>query len=110
MPNIKILENFQVEHPSIKEKAVKIVTWTRPLMGWVKLNCDEICCENLGNSGGGGIIHDNNGIVNATYSVNFGNVTNNVVELIAILEGIRLCKHFHFFDVIIESDSCIVVD
>lgn len=50
MPDIKIVENFQVERLSIKEKAVKIVTWTRPPMGQVKLNCDGSCCGNLSKS------------------------------------------------------------
>ena len=76
----------------------------------MKLNCDGNCCGNLRNLGGGGIIHDNNSIVKASFSAHFGNETNNGVELKAILEDVRLCKQLQLFNVFIETNSRIVVD
>lgn len=76
----------------------------------MKLNCDGRCRGNPSNSGGGGVIRDNNGVVKIAYSSHFGNGTNNASELKAILEGIHLYKNFHFFNVIIESDSHVVVN
>ncbi|KAK0596383.1 hypothetical protein LWI29_015201 [Acer saccharum] len=46
----------------------------------------------------------------AAFSSFFGNGTNNSAELKAIMEGIRLCKRLLHFNVIIKSDSRIVVD
>ncbi|XWS40358.1 hypothetical protein CRYUN_Cryun18bG0134200 [Craigia yunnanensis] len=76
----------------------------------MKLNCDGSCCGNPRNSGGGGIIRDNNGVVKAALSAHFGNETNNGAEHKAILEGIRLCNQLQLFNVFIETDSYIVVD
>ena len=76
----------------------------------MKLNCDESCCGNTGNSGGGGIIRDNNGVVKTAFSVHFENETNNEAELKTILEGIRFCKQLQLLNVFIETDYCIVVD
>ena len=87
-----------------------LVGWIKPLCGWIKLNCDGSCRGNPGNSGGGGIIRDCDGMAKAAFSSHFGNGTNNSAELKAILEGIRLCKRLLYFNVIIESDSRIVVD
>ncbi|KAF5462708.1 hypothetical protein F2P56_018694 [Juglans regia] len=101
---------FQIERPRTGAKEVKIVTWSKPPSGWVNLNCDGSCRGNLGNSGGGGIIRDSYSVVKAVFSTHFGNGTNNSAELKAIVEGILLCKQFHFFNIIIESDSRIVVD
>lgn len=110
MQDVKILEAFQIVRPIIGVKEIKTVYWSKPIPGWVKLNCDGSCRGNPGNLGGGGIIRDFQGVVKAAFSAHFGHGTNNEAELQAILEGIRLCKQFHFFNVVIESDSRIVVD
>ena len=39
MHDIKIMEEFQLDRPSIVEKTWKIVTWSKPHVGWMKLNC-----------------------------------------------------------------------
>ncbi|KAF5464979.1 hypothetical protein F2P56_015014 [Juglans regia] len=70
-----------IERPRIRANEVKIVTWSKPPSGWVKLNCDGSYRGNPGNSGGGGIIHDSNGVVKAAFSTHFGNGTNNCAEL-----------------------------
>lgn len=55
-------------------------------------------------------MRDENGKPKGEYLSYFGIGTNNGAELKAILEGIRLCKNLSCYNVIIESDSKIVVD
>ncbi|XP_035540358.1 uncharacterized protein LOC118344262 [Juglans regia] len=52
MHDLKILEDFNLERPHISMRPSKIVKWSRPPSGWVKLNCDGSCRGNPGNSGG----------------------------------------------------------
>lgn len=70
--DIKILEEFQIERPRTGAKEVKIVTWSKPPLGWVKLNYDGSCRGNRGNTGGGGIICDSNDGVKAAFSTHLG--------------------------------------
>ncbi|KAI9170044.1 hypothetical protein LWI28_021597 [Acer negundo] len=63
-----------------------------------------------GSSGGGGVIRDDVDTVWVGYSAHFGHGTNNGTELRAITEGFMLCRRLNLFNVIIESDSKVVVD
>ncbi|KAK0598914.1 hypothetical protein LWI29_000693 [Acer saccharum] len=105
-----IMKELQIQHHKVFARPGKFFSWTKPPAGWIKLNCDGSCRGNSGNSGGGGVIRDCHGMAIAAFSSFFGNGTNNSAELKAILEGIRLCKRLLHFNVIIESDSRIVVD
>ncbi|KAK0581732.1 hypothetical protein LWI29_017271 [Acer saccharum] len=105
-----IMKELQIQHHKVFARPGKFFSWTKPPAGWIKLNCDGSCRGNPSNSGGGGVIRDCHGMAIAAFSSFFGNGTNNSAELKAILEGIRLCKRLLHFNVIIESDSRIVVD
>ncbi|KAK0598182.1 hypothetical protein LWI29_032329 [Acer saccharum] len=105
-----IMKELQIQHHRVFARPGKFFSWTKPPAGWIKLNCDGSCRGNPGNSGGGGVIRDCHGMAIAAFSSFFGNGTNNSAELKAIMEGIRLCKRLLHFNVIIESDSRIVVD
>ncbi|TXG69366.1 hypothetical protein EZV62_004301 [Acer yangbiense] len=105
-----IMKELQIQHHRVFARPGKFISWTKPPAGWIKLNCDGRCRGNPGNSRGGGVIRDCHGMAIAAFSSFFGNGTNNSAELTAIMEGIRLCKRLLHFNVIIESDSRIVVD
>ncbi|KAK0606889.1 hypothetical protein LWI29_005714 [Acer saccharum] len=105
-----ILESFRLQCPINVSRPSKIVKWSRPLAGWIKLNCDGSCRGNPGNTAGGGIIRDSNGMVKGAFSTHYGDGTNDGADLKAIVDGIRLCKKLHLVNIIIESDSKIVVD
>ncbi|KAK3199205.1 hypothetical protein Dsin_022620 [Dipteronia sinensis] len=109
-PDFCIMKEFQIQQQSVCTRPGKIILWVKPPVGWMKLNCDGSCRGNPGNSGGGGIIRDCHGMMKAAFSSYFGNGTNSSAELKAILEGIRLCKWLLYFNVIIESDSRLVID
>ncbi|KAG6729530.1 hypothetical protein I3842_01G032600 [Carya illinoinensis] len=100
----------QLQCQNIISRPGRIVKWSRPPEGWFKLNCDGSCRGNPGNTGGGGIIRDSHGLVKGAFSTYYEYGTNNSAELKAIVEGVRLCKRLHMNNIIIESDSKIVVD
>ncbi|KAK4852601.1 hypothetical protein QYF36_025365 [Acer negundo] len=87
-----ILKSFQLQCPINVSRPGKIVKWSRPPVGWIKLNCDGSCRGNPGNTGGGGIIRDSNGMVKRAISTHYRDGTNNGSELKASVDGIRLCK------------------
>ncbi|KAI9191517.1 hypothetical protein LWI28_009422 [Acer negundo] len=107
---MKILQDLQIDPPVQRLRRHRLVAWQRPPAGWFKLNCDGSCRGNPGSSGGGGVIRDDVGTVRGAYSAHFGHGTNNGAELRAITEGIALCKRLNLFNVIIGSDSKVVVD
>ncbi|KAK4833981.1 hypothetical protein QYF36_014386 [Acer negundo] len=108
--DMKILQDLQIDPPVQRHHWHRLVAWQRPPMGWFKLNCDGSCRGNPESSGGGGVIRDDVGTVRGAYSAHFGHGTNNGAELRAITKGIVLCKRLNLFNVIIESDSKMVVD
>lgn len=56
------------------------------------------------------MVRDESGRVKWAFSAYFGLATNNEAELRAVRECIFLCKKFNFVNIIIESDSKLVVD
>lgn len=91
-------------------KRSKIVSWCKPWEGWVKLNVDGACRGNPGSCGGGGVIRDDKGRFLAAFSTKFGFGTNNEAELRALNCGLVLCKELGFQNIVIESDSMLVVN
>ena len=71
---------------------------------------DGSCRGNPGNCGGGGVLRDHRGRMNAGFSAHYGFGTNNEAELRALLQGVRLCKEMDCLNVILECDSKVVVD
>lgn len=58
---------------------------------------------------GGGIIRDLQGVLVAAFSSSYVQGTNNIAEFVTLLEGLQLCRDLDLHNVIIESDSSIVV-
>ncbi|XP_060212308.1 uncharacterized protein LOC132639948 [Lycium barbarum] len=86
------------------------VYWLKPDFGWVKLNVDGCSKGNPGSSGGGGIIRDHNGSVICAFAEYYGDCSNNLAEAKAMLRGIILCINSGFTNVIVESDSMIILN
>lgn len=108
--DLYLLKELNLEMPRFVAQKCLLVKWSKPPSGWIKLNSDGSSRNNAGSLGGGGILRDMDGNFKAAFSAHFGVGTNNGAELRAMLEGIRLCKRLSFFNVIIESDSKLVVD
>ncbi|KAK4375097.1 hypothetical protein RND71_005774 [Anisodus tanguticus] len=65
---------------------------------------------NPGPGGGGGCLRDHNGDMVMAFSLFLGHCTNNIAEASAILIGMIWCIDNEVLNVIIESDSLIVID
>ncbi|KAF5471469.1 hypothetical protein F2P56_008257 [Juglans regia] len=66
-------------------------------------------CGNLGEVGGGGILRDNNGDVLGGFAHAYGDATNTIAECRALYDGLRLCRQLNLRDVLVESDSTVIV-
>lgn len=88
----------------------KIVVWNKPLASWLKLNIDGSCNGNPSSCRGGGIIKDSNGNLMIAYFKKFENGMNNGAKLRAFINRIWLCKDLGFDNIMIETDSGLVVD
>lgn len=61
--------------------------WSKPPIGFYKFNFDGASKGNLGATGFGGAIKDNNGDIKLVLYGTIGHDTNNVTELSRLLEG-----------------------
>lgn len=76
-----------------------------PLDGWVKLNCDA-AVTNLGTSAAvGGVLLNADGNFLLGYAMDVGEATVTVVELKAILIGLKLLRGKGYSKVVINSNS-----
>ncbi|XP_012848003.1 PREDICTED: uncharacterized protein LOC105967963 [Erythranthe guttata] len=82
--------------------------WEFPLAGKYTLNTDG--SAKGGMSSGGGIIRDSRGNIVAAYSSFFGHGTNNSAEFLAIVYGLRMCRHMGILHVTMESDSLLAIN
>lgn len=101
------LEILGIARTRIKSKPGRWFRWEKPLDGYYKLNVDG--SAHLEAITGGGIIHDLQGLLVAAFSSSYVQGTNNIAEFAALLEGLQLCRDLDLHNVIIESDSSIVV-
>ncbi|XP_019266683.1 PREDICTED: uncharacterized protein LOC109244105 [Nicotiana attenuata] len=95
----------KIQH-SIHSQAV---WWKKPDRGWVKLNVDGCSKGNPGSAGGGGIIRDQLGDMVKAFAEFYGHCSNNMAEAKAVLHGIKLCNSLGLQNVIVETDSLLIV-
>ncbi|KAG2684189.1 hypothetical protein I3760_10G065300 [Carya illinoinensis] len=105
-----ILRRLDIPVPPSPLEKVTMVKWIKPQQGWVKLNIDGSSLGNPGQSGVGGVIRDTRGHLCIAYSMALGQGSNNYVELKGLLEGVRRCCQYGFFQVYIEVDSQLLVN
>ncbi|KAF3629713.1 hypothetical protein FXO38_27542 [Capsicum annuum] len=70
-----------------------------------KLNTDGACLSNPGIGGIGGIIKNHQGNWVIGFSKGFHHATNNQMELLALLEGLKLVEDQKLFPLEINVDS-----
>lgn len=85
------------------------MTWSKPLVRWIKLNVDGSCRGKLSPCGGGGILRDDHGIFKASFLEKLEDVTNNGAELQALISGVKLYKSLGFEHISIETNFDLVV-
>ena len=93
----------------ISSKIVIPIRWTKPFVGWHKLNTNGASL-NLGKAGGEGIIRDSQGNWVKGFSRSIGYTTSVMSELWALRDGLNLAIQLgiHQFDV--ELHAKVIVD
>lgn len=56
--DLDLLKALNLEMSKIIGQTCRLVKWSKPLLLWIKLNCDGSCRHNPGSSEGRGILHD----------------------------------------------------
>ncbi|KAF6134098.1 hypothetical protein GIB67_035652 [Kingdonia uniflora] len=80
--------------------------WVSPLSGF-KLNVDGSSILNLGPCGGGGVMRDRVGNLVYDYAISFREITNTVVEFLALLQGLKVCVGHSWFPLLVEVNSLV---
>ncbi|KAH0691451.1 hypothetical protein KY289_018809 [Solanum tuberosum] len=101
---IASLEGYKANHNS------KIVRWFPPPTGWLKCNTDGASKGNPGPSSAAFCIRDQNGNFLAAKGVKMIDSTNLVAEARAIREGLMFCKENRLTNVLVETDSLVMVN
>ena len=92
-----------------QQLTITLVSWNRPPNGIHKLNTDGSAIINSGQTGGGGILRDNQGKLIYAFSIPLGFGTNNSAEIQAALHGLNWCQQHGFKKIILEVDSELLV-
>ncbi|XP_058089076.1 subtilisin-like protease SBT3 [Magnolia sinica] len=87
----------------------QVVCWRKPPFGWVKLNVDGSSRGNPRVAKGGGVYRGDKGELHFTFSTGYGIASNTRAELRAIHDGLVHCLQHGLKNIIVESDSLLVV-
>ena len=96
-----------------KQIAPKIaipVRWSKPLLGWFKLNTDGASLGNPSKVGGGGLIRDSEGRWIRGFSRSIGHATSVMAELWALRDGLKLAVQLGIGCLEVELDAKIIVE
>ena len=85
------------------------VHWEAPLEHWIRLNIDGVSKGNLGVIGAGGILRGHYGNWIKGFAINLGTCTYVKAELTALIKGLRLAKSQGVSQLIIHTDSQVVL-
>ncbi|CAA7405713.1 unnamed protein product [Spirodela intermedia] len=80
-----------------------------PPVGHLKLNVDGAARGNPEPVGGRGILRDPTGSIIFAFSYFYNIQTNTAAEAMAIRDGLLLCEERNLHDIVIESDSRVLV-
>ncbi|XP_042944711.1 uncharacterized protein LOC122278598 [Carya illinoinensis] len=105
----EVMERLACPFIPISSKPIKLITWSPLDRGRIKLNVDDGSCGNLGAAGGGGILRDYKGDVIGGFVHTYGHATNTIAECRAVYDGLWLCRQLNVWDVLVESDSVVIV-
>ncbi|KAL6522026.1 hypothetical protein OROMI_031903 [Orobanche minor] len=83
--------------------------WTRPDVGWCKLNTDASLVGSTRSVAGGGLMRGADGCWICGFSIKLKNVSINVAELLALWEGLRVAWKRRIQKLVAELDSEVVL-
>ena len=85
------------------------VKWTKPPMGWLKLNTDGSNVGNLGIASGGGLIRNENGDWVMGFARSLGITSGVMAKLWALKDGLTLASQLRIANICIELDAELIV-
>ncbi|KAL3506994.1 hypothetical protein ACH5RR_032376 [Cinchona calisaya] len=85
------------------------VLWRPTKVANVRLNVDGASKRNLGEAAGGRIIKDTTGSTIKAFSNYYGHQNNLQAEVLALLDGLKLCLNLQLHLVEVEMDSLLLV-
>lgn len=95
---------------SKSQERVTQISWIPPPIGVVKLNVDGSCCLSSGDIRVGGVLRSHQGLFLGGFFGYLGKGNVLLAELIGIHKELIEVILRNFSDIIIESDSCMVVE
>lgn len=101
---------FVGDGPIASLRSREACRWQPPGDGWVKVKFDGASHGNPGKAGIGCVVHNWEGKELATLASSVGFNTNNWAELMALVEGLYLCRKLGVKNLEIEGDSAIIVN
>lgn len=84
--------------------------WHPPPIGYLKYNIDGDSKGNLGTTGYGGVLGDEEGGIIFIFHCHLGRATNNMVELMALEKCLEFLTQNQGSNVIIEADSELTIN
>jgi len=93
----------------VSQISANINIWQPPLHGFLKVNIDKASKGNPGLAGFGGVIRDEKGQINKIFHGHLGKATNNMAELMAQEQGLKILLASNVHNVIIEVDSELII-
>jgi len=97
-----------VANPSFRSTSQS--SWSPPAYNTYKLNFDGAAKGNPSPAGFGGVIKRHTGEAVRVYYGTIGKDTNNAAELEGLWKGICLAEQHHFFPLVVEGDSLILIE
>ncbi|KAM3248033.1 hypothetical protein P3L10_009801 [Capsicum annuum] len=82
-----------------------MVTWEKPMLGFLNLDINSCSKGNPGSFGGRGLLRDHIGSYIFAFADLYDQISNNVVEIKAILQGMKMCLEDNYLNIVVESDS-----
>lgn len=83
--------------------------WKPPPHGFLKVNIDWASKGNPGLVGFGGVIRDEKGWIREIFNGHLGKATNNMAEIIALEQCLKILVKSNSHNVIVEVDSELII-
>ncbi|KAL2228320.1 UNVERIFIED_CONTAM: putative ribonuclease H protein [Sesamum indicum] len=104
-----VAKSMGFELGSSYKPKTKIIKWTKPEPGWVKINTDGASKGNPGRAGAGGIARDEEGATTFAFYEILGETNNTFTEVFALFKALQLCRADNITWIWIEVDgNCIL--
>ncbi|KAK4384645.1 putative ribonuclease H protein [Sesamum angolense] len=85
-------KSIGLEIRSSYKPKLKIVEWTKPEVGWIKINTDGASKGNPGVAGEGGIPRNEEGAVIFAFYEKLGESDNTFAEVFSLFKALQICQ------------------